>query len=252
MKISLQLYTVRDATSTDFAAALRRVRDIGYTAVELAGYGNLASAKEVKAACISAGVAISGAHVPIDAFESDLDAVMRDHDVLGNRHLIVPWLPEHRRVGADQWKSLADSLNQFARTLMPRGFTLSYHNHDFEFVDYDGTTAMDIIWNHTDPAHVGAEVDLYWVARAGIDPVAYLERLGSRTRFVHLKDMDRTDVTKFAPVGTGRLDFKSILATCQSLGISTGVAEQDDCYGADPISVARTCFENLTSLLGES
>lgn len=249
MRIALQLYTVRDHTARDFAAAMQRVATIGYQHVELAGFGNFATAKEARAALDAAKLAVSGAHVPIEAFETDIDAVMRDHETLGNRHLIIPWLAEDRRRSLDQWKSLADSLNQFAKTVSQHDFTLSYHNHDFEFAKHDGQVAMDVVWHNTDPNLVGAELDLYWIARAGLDPVAYLKQLGRRTRFVHLKDMDKTDPTKFAPVGTGRLDFKAILATCKELGISTSVAEQDDCYGADSFDVAQTCFTNLKKLL---
>lgn len=251
MDISLQLYTVREHTSRDFAGTMKRIADIGYRHVELAGYGNLKTAAEVKKAVDEAKLTISGAHVPIEAFETDIDAVMHDHDTLGNKHLIVPWLSEERRRGLDKWKSLADSLNDFAKKVTPRGFTVSYHNHDFEFQQYDGEVAMDVVWNHTDADMVGAELDLYWIARAGLDPVEYLERLGSRTRFVHLKDMDKNDRTKFAPAGTGRLNFPAILATCQKLGINTGVAEQDDCYGTDSLVVAKTCFDNLTKLASQ-
>ncbi len=249
MDISLQLYTIRDYTSRDFAGAIQAAASIGYRNVELAGYGNLTTAAEVKRACDAFRVRISGAHIPIEAFENDIDAVMRDHETLGNRHLIVPWLAEDRRKGLDQWKSVADSLNALARTVSQHDFTLSYHNHDFEFAVYDGQLAMDVLWNNTDPKLLGAELDLYWIARAGLDPVAYLKKLGTRTRFVHLKDMDKMDKTKFAPVGTGRLDFASILATCRELDMNTGVAEQDDCYGVDSLSVAKTCFENLNRLM---
>lgn len=250
MNLSLQLYTIREHTSRDFAAAMKRVAKIGYPSVELAGYGNLDGAAAVRRACDHAGVRISGAHVPLEAFESDVDAVLRDHDVLGNRHLIIPWLSEARRSPIGKWKSLAEDLNAYARTVSSRGFTLSYHNHDFEFQRLDGEMPLDVLWSNTDPALVTAELDLYWIARAGLDPVEYLRQLAPRTRFVHLKDMDKTDRTKFAPVGTGRLDFKSILATCKDLGIATGIVEQDDCYGVDSLEVARICFENLKTLLG--
>jgi sugar phosphate isomerase/epimerase len=248
MNTSLQLYTVREHTSNDFAATVKRVAEIGYRYVELAGYGNLKTAAEVKRACDDAKIGISGAHVSIEAFEKDIDAVMSDHETLGNKHLIIPYLSEDRRNGLDKWKALADSLNLFAKTVSQHGFTLSYHNHDFEFQVYDGQVAMDVVWNGTEIDMVGAELDLYWIARAGLDPVEYLKKLGRRTRFVHLKDMDKTDPKKFAPVGTGRLDFKSILATCKELGVTAGVAEQDDCYGIDSYAVAKTCFENLRKL----
>jgi len=41
--IALELYTVRDETARDFAGTLRRVADMGYKAVEFAGYGGLSA-----------------------------------------------------------------------------------------------------------------------------------------------------------------------------------------------------------------
>ncbi|MBA2713684.1 MAG: hypothetical protein H0U55_09060 [Rubrobacteraceae bacterium] len=46
-QISLQLYTVRGETARDMPGTLRKVSEIGYPAVEFAGYGGL-TPQEVK------------------------------------------------------------------------------------------------------------------------------------------------------------------------------------------------------------
>src|SRR4051812_20426964 len=105
--ISLQLYTVRDLTAKDFAGTVKKVAGIGYRAVEMAGYGNLKSAAEVKKALDDAGLKVSGAHAPIEQLESDLNKVLDESDALGNKNVICPWMPEARRKDAAGWKQTA-------------------------------------------------------------------------------------------------------------------------------------------------
>src|SRR6476469_5283335 len=110
LPISLQLYTVRDLTATDFAGTVKQLAKIGYRAVEMAGYGNLKSAKEAKKALDDAGLEVSGAHATIDVLQSDLNKIMDEHETLGSKNIICPWLPEERRKDADGWKRAAADL----------------------------------------------------------------------------------------------------------------------------------------------
>ena len=61
MKISIQLYTLRDLTKTDFAGVISKLSHMGYRGVELAGFGNLTTAKDVKKVLDDNGVVASGA-----------------------------------------------------------------------------------------------------------------------------------------------------------------------------------------------
>ena len=148
------------------------------------------------------GLKVSSAHVPIEALESSLDKALDEQQDLGNGHVIVPYLGDDRRNKAG-YLALAASLNKIAAACAKRQMTLSYHNHDFEFTDYDGTTGLDLIWQHTDAKLVTCELDCYWARFAGVDPATYVRTLGSRVKFLHLKDMEPT-ARKFAPVGDGR------------------------------------------------
>lgn len=246
LKLSAQLYTARDLAQKDFPALLKAVRAIGFTGVELAGYGNLTSAAEVKKALDAAGLKASGSHVGLDALRKSVAAVVADQKTLGNTEVIVPYLAEDQRKTAADWLTVADALNAFGHQLAKDGLRLSYHNHAFEFDLFDGQTGMNLLLQHTDPAVVGFEVDVYWVAHAKHDPVGFLESLGSRLRLVHLKD--RAADGKFAAVGTGTIDFAKICRTASDAGVPWGVVEQDDCYGQDPLAVLKTGYENLKKL----
>jgi sugar phosphate isomerase/epimerase len=248
MNISVQLFTLRDATAVDLPRVLKAVKKIGYAGGELAGYGNLASAAEVKQAFDDAGLKVSGAHVSIDALEKDLAKVIADSKTLGNKNVVVPYLGEERRKDAAAWKTFAGVMNDFGRKLAAEGLVLGYHNHAFEFEKFDGKSGMDIFWENSDPKLVKAELDMYWIQHAGENPAAYLKKLANRCNLVHQKDMEPGEEKRFAPVGTGLLDFKSISDAAAGLGVEWGVVEQDRCYDKDPLQNVELSFRNLQKL----
>lgn len=249
MKLSVQLYTLREQVSADFPAVIAQVAQIGLGAVELAGYGSLKTAAEVRKALDGAGLVVSGAHVGIDALTGpEADRVFEEQQTLGNRFVIVPWIGEAYR-SADGYRKLARELSQAAEAAAKRGLLLAYHNHNFEFQSYNGTRGLDIVWQHTDAKLVKAQLDVYWVAHAGVDPVAYIGELGAnRVALLHLKDMTAEPEKKFAPVGSGVLDFKAIVAAARRAEVQWGAIEQDDCYGRPPIDSVRDSFNYLKSI----
>jgi len=248
LPISAQLYTVRDQIKTDFAGTVRQLAKIGYAGVEMAGWGNLSSAAEAKKACDDAGLKVSGGHVGIEQLEKELDKALDDNETVGNKNVIIPWLNEDRRRSAADWQKFAQTCNAVAAKMQPRGFTLSYHNHSFEFQTFDGKSGYDIFLANSDPKLVKLELDVYWLQHGGQDPAATIRKLGNRTLLIHLKDMATGPEKRFAPVGTGILDFKSILAATEQIGAKWAVVEQDQCYDTPPIEAMRTSFENLKKL----
>src|ERR1700744_3569468 len=93
----------------------------------------------------------------------------------------------------DGYTRLVKNMNAAAPVLKNRGKQLAYHNHDFEFLPINGRPAFDILWNNTDPALIKAELDVFWVKRAGVDPVSYMQKLDGRLMLLHLKDVSKTD-----------------------------------------------------------
>lgn len=247
--VSVQLYTVRDLVAKDFAGTVKQVADIGYQYVETGGtFGDLKSAKDAKKALDDAGLKVSGAHASIDALEKEIEKILDDNETLGCTNLICPFMPEPRRKDADGWKQAAKSLNAIGRAAHERGIEFSYHNHSFEFQKFDGKTGLDILFDNSEPHLVKAEIDVYWVQHGGEDPVARINKLGNRVTLLHLKDMAKGEDRKFAEVGTGILDFKSILAAADQYGIKYGAVEQDLTYGTPPLDAIKTSYQNLRKL----
>ena len=248
--IGIQLYTLRDLASKDLPATLKSVAVTGYKHVELAGYGSLKSVKDVKNALDDAGLKAPAGHWAIDVLEkeADLQRIMEDVQVLEMQHVVVPFLAEDRRKDAAAWKKTAKLLDEIGSYFHGIGVELAYHNHAFEFQKFDGKTGWDILFENTTPHLVKAELDVYWAAYAGVDPVGLIDKLGERVRLLHLKDLAAGDEKRFAPVGTGTIDFKAILAAAEKHGVRWGFVEQDKTYDTPPLDAIKTSLENLKKL----
>jgi sugar phosphate isomerase/epimerase len=241
----LQLYTVRDMTQRDFAGTMKKVGDIGYKLVETAGYGNLKTAKEAKKALDDAGLKAVSGHFAIDLLENKIEQVVEDAQTLEMDMVVCPFLPDDRR---KDYQAVARVLDKAGLALHQYGVILGYHNHDFEFKAPGGKSGLDIILENTQPHVLCAEVDVFWVKYAGLDPVEYINKLGDRVRALHLKDMQEGPDKRFAPVGTGIIDFKAVLAAAEKVGVRYGIVEQDRTYDKATIDSITTSLANLKKL----
>lgn len=240
MQVGLQLYTVRDELARDYAGTIRRVGEIGYTAVEMAGYGGMA-APQLKALLDESGLRAASTHVGLTALQENLDAEIEYSLAIGCAYLVLPSLPQDLR-NAAALRELAPRLTQIGRRCKEYGLAFAYHDHDWEFGTAEGHYLLDILLDHSDPGAVSLELDLYWAAFAGADPVAYLQRRADRVRLLHLKDLgaDR----RYTEVGEGSLDFAAIFAAADQAGVPWGIVELDNPTGPS-LESARLSLQNL-------
>ncbi len=243
LPIALQMYTLREDTDKDFAGTIRKVADIGYAAVELAGYGGL-SVQEVAGLLAENHLRVAGSHISLDTIEADISKVIEENLALNNTHIVVPYLGDNRRGTAADYEAVAASLNKYGETLRASGMTLCYHNHDFEFKPLeDGRLGEDIILDNTDPIFVKAEVDSYWILKAGHDPVAFIRKHSGRVPLLHLKDMDPEDKS-FAPLGTGLLPLDELIKAAGEIGTEYLIVEQDVCK-IPPLEAVTISYNHL-------
>jgi sugar phosphate isomerase/epimerase len=244
-QISLQLYTVREETARDMPGTLRRISELGYTAVEFAGFGGL-SAEDLRNILDDHGLRASGAHVPFDSWETEPDAVITDLHTLDCAHAILPIAPPEFRRDEATVAKLAGSVNRWGELCRQDGVTFSYHNHDFEFAPLDGTTMWEVLVRETDPELVYLELDLYWVRYGGADPKALLLNLGDRIPLVHLKDMASDEQRSDLPVGEGTMPWNGLLEAADAVGVQWYIAEQDN--PRDALVDVRTSLQHLQEL----
>jgi sugar phosphate isomerase/epimerase len=242
--VGLQLYTVRDEMKKDVEATIARVAASGYTEVEFAGYFGKRP-DEVRAILNRHGLTAPSAHIgSIEpaAWHEALDAA----HVIGHQYVVVPWIPVERRTGIDGYKKIAAEFNRAAEQARAAGLQFAYHNHDFEFAPVDGKLPYDVLLAETDPKLVQMEMDLYWITKAGQDPLAYFARWPGRYPMVHVKDSMGPPENKMADVGAGKIDWKRIFAKEQQAGIKHFFVEHDQ--PADPFASIRASCEYLKQL----
>ena len=244
-QISLQLYTVREETARDMLDTLRKVSEIGYPAVEFAGYGGLAP-QEVKTILDDLGLRASGAHVPIDSWETNPEAVIADMHTLDCVHAVVPMVPREQRGEEASVARLAENLNRWGEMCRQDGVILSYHNHDFEFAPLAETTMWEVLVRETDPDLVHLELDLYWIKYAGTDPETVLRDVGDRVSLLHLKDMAPDDTLSDLPVGEGTMPWPGLLQAAAAAGVEWYIAEQDN--PRDALQDVSTSLQHMRSL----
>lgn len=242
--IAVQMYTLRDAGTLD--QQLKIVHDAGVGAVETVGTQNV-SAAELKHLLDRYSIKAISSHVQLADLRSDLAGVVAFNRSIGNTTLVVPHLDEKDRpTDAAGWTALGQELGRIAAQANTQGMRLAYHNHDFELVDFNGKTGLELLFAAAGP-DLQTELDLAWVARAGHDPVVMLGKFRGHVFAVHAKDNaprgQAEDEGGFAAVGQGVLDWNAILPAAAAAGVQWYIVEHD--HPRDPAKVIKTGADYL-------
>ncbi|HQY34591.1 MAG TPA: sugar phosphate isomerase/epimerase [Actinotalea sp.] len=278
-KIGVQASTLKGEFATlGTFETLRAMTEIGYRAIELSQVAmtaeNVAAMRRAQDELGVEIVALSAMLTPpqgfvFDSLTENYDKLVADCRTLGTSLLRIGMLPFEAMASLDLVVDFARTADGFARRLRDDGIDLYYHNHHIEFAKFDGRHMLDII-AETAPS-VGLELDVHWIHRGGLDPVAVLARYAGRVRLVHLKDYRIapfpasalellaagdmagfmaafTGVVQFAEVGQGNLDWKPIIEQAIASGAEYLLVEQDETYGRDPFTSLSMSREHLVGL----
>lgn len=232
---SVQLYTLREAIAADLPGTLGRLAELGFTRVEPFALTRFGPA--LGPALAAAGLSAPTAHQSfVDA--PDQDAVFAAAADIGVRTIVDPMVARDRWTTPDGVRSVAAALDGAADRAAGHGLAVGYHNHAQELeISHAGTTALELLAAELDP-RVRLEVDTYWAAVGGADPVALLRRLGDRVVAVHLKDGPATaDTRDQVAVGHGSLPIREIVEAAPD---ALRVIELDDTRGDRFTAVAES------------
>lgn len=251
-QVAVQLYTLRDfcKTAADFAATIKRVKAIGYQAVQISGVGPIPAA-ELQRICASEGVVICATHEGGKSICEETQSVIDRLGALGCKHTAYPY--PHLPLGSvDDCKALAAQLDRSGDAMRRAGMTLSYHNHHIEFRRFAGKVALQWLFDLTDPRNLQGEPDTYWVQTGGGDPVEWCARLHKRLPLLHMKDYGINAEPKpiMHEVGNGNLNWRAIVAAAETSGCEWYIVEQDVCP-ADPFDSVRQSFDYIKAQLAE-
>ena len=253
--IGLQLYTVRDAMGKDPAGTLARVAKIGYNSVEGATYTGTQkfygmSAKEFKNVLKQNGLIMPSSHYMLGQQKyngnmvkgtmlNEWDKAIEDAAEVEIKYMVCAYLTEGERGDLDQYKKVADQLNIAGEKCKKSGIQLCYHNHNFEFEKQGDTYPYDILLS-ADKDLVKMEMDIYWVTKAGMDPLQLFKEHPGRFPLWHVKDMDKSADKGFTEVGNGVINFKEIFKHKNEAGMKYFYVEQDKTPGDPFVSIKES------------
>lgn len=246
LPFALQLYTIRDHMEKDIPGSLKRVKEIGYDHVELAGLGPY-TAEEYSYFLADAGLTAISAHIGFKELTQDTTKAAEIAESLGLSFVIVPWLGGDLCPDAEAWKANIAAMNDAGSKLREVGISLCYHNHAHEFERIDDTYIFDLIFELTDPENLAAEIDSYWVKFGGVDPVATIKKYAGRCPLLHVKDMEPEEPHSFTEMGRGMMDWKSIFAAARQADVRWYIVEQDICK-RDSFESARISAEFMRGI----
>jgi len=259
--VGIQLYTVRDAMAADALGTLKKLSNLGYKNLELANYSNGKfygfAPKEFNKIVTGLGMVNLSSHTQVEAAGITVDNAKKmadDHAELGVKYCVQPWVNEPDR-NIESYKKMVGDWNKVGKIMKGVGIQFGYHNHNFEFKSINGIVPYyDIYMKELDPDLVTMEIDLFWVSKAGQDPIEMFKKYPGRFQLFHLKDMH----TKQAPfydvikddvceVGAGVIDFKAIMAAKKIAGMKHFFVEDDNQGNGKTFETLETSINNITT-----
>jgi sugar phosphate isomerase/epimerase len=253
----MTLYTVRNEMGKDPKATLKAVADLGYKFIEAVEYKDGKfygmTPEEFKSYTKSLGLKPISIHMGAMT-TSNADKLISDVKAAGFKYFVAPvppmgmfkFDPKSRSLTmTDDVERLTSVLDTISRKADAAGLKFLYHNHAFEFEkNSKGIVPMEYMLEHLDPKYVNFQMDLYWVTKAGVDPVELFKKYPGRFKIWHVKDMDEQG--RFSPVGKGKIDFARILKNAKLSGMKYYIVEQDQVFdGMDPMEAIRLSREGL-------
>lgn len=242
--IAYQLYCSRNAPP--LSDTLKMLSHAGYKAVE--GYGGiLAEPEALKADLDRNGLTMASSHMGLDDIEADPARALATARLLGMEAVFAPFvMPDDRPTDADGWRAFGKRIAKAGKPFKDAGIKFGWHNHDFEFVALStGEMPIDLIAEAD--ASLMLELDLGWVARAGLDPVTWIEKYAGRIAAAHVKDIapagECAEEDGWADVGQGVLDWAAIHTALQTAGVDHYVIEHDN-----PSNDARFAQRSLAAV----
>jgi sugar phosphate isomerase/epimerase len=209
--------------------SLRRVAEMGYKTVQISGAMARMTAAEIKPMTDEFGLGICCTHENGTTIVENPQQVVERLKALGTDLTAYPYPHLGQIASYEDCLTIARGLDAAGAVLREAGLTLMYHNHQIEFQRFGGKTALEIIYEQTDPENLQGEPDTHWVQLGGHDPAEWCRRLKGRMPVLHAKDYvitDQREVTK-CPVGSGNLDWDAIFGAAEQAGCRFYVVEHD-------------------------
>jgi sugar phosphate isomerase/epimerase len=247
----IQLYTLRDDMPKDPKGVLKQLASFGYTQIEsfegpkgmFWGMSNL----EFKKYLDELRMKLVSSHTDIN---KDFERKAGEAAAVGMDYLICPWLGPQKSL--DFFKKAAQKFNECGQICKKNGIRFAYHNHDYSFKPVEGQLPQDVMMMETDKDLVDYEMDIYWVITAGRNPIEWINKYPNRFKLFHIKDRQKnaslSESNASTTVGTGMIDFPSIVKRANEEGKKFYIVEQERYDGTTPLKAAKDGANYMKSL----
>lgn len=239
-RLAIQLYSFHNQVDRDLPGTLRRIRELGFERVEVYPVTGVAAAT-MRSALDQAGLRAISAHVELDALRTRLPAVIADAKTLGVKRVGVAWIKPRASdprapLSLAQADDVVSIFKSVCKPLRAAGLHLFLHNHGTEFAVVGGQTMLDRILEAVEPKCLDLEIDVFWAASAGIDPVQLIQRHGPRVCALHLKDLRRgvvlatpwvAEPLDSVALGEGSLAMEAIVAAAKAAHVNYLIVEDE-------------------------
>ncbi len=228
--VGVQLYSFRDQFAKDLPGTMKRLKEMGFTYVETAGfYGK--TVQEFKSILDENGIQARGISADFGELEdaSMLNTIINNAKILGAKFVVCFWIPHNGNdfTMEDINKSIT-VFNKAGKTLAANGLSFLYHAHGYEFRPYKDHYLLDELIMKTDPNFVNYELDILWAYHPGHNPVEWLKKYPTRWKALHVKDRRKgtpgnqfgtMDVDNDMTLGQGEINIPDIMKKAQALKI---------------------------------
>ncbi|WP_081210288.1 sugar phosphate isomerase/epimerase family protein [Salegentibacter sediminis] len=258
--LGLQLYSLRDLLKKkDLENIISKISQVGIKEIETYGYSRKAlfwghEARDFKQMLSDYGLNSPSGHYSggdyltgeknISDFKYILDAA----NTMNQKYVIIPGIPGSLQQSLDGFKQTAKKLTEIGEMCRKQGLKLAYHNHAFEFKDFQGRNGMEIFLTEIDKDLIDFELDIYWVVRAGIDPVKLFKKHPGRFKLWHIKDMMKLDESLNTEIGNGSINYKELITYAQTSGLEHLIIEQEN-FEIDPFESLSKSYDYIQNIL---
>lgn len=246
MIVGAQLYTVRNFTQNekDLERTLRKVREIGYTTVQISAIGGGIRPERIREICDELGLKIVLTHSDINRIIHDTDKLIEEHTIMGCDYIGLGSMPDRYR-GGDWFPYFVEDFKEPMKKIADAGKLFMYHNHNFEFEKRNGVRLIERMLEAFTPEEMGITLDTYWVQAAGCDVLQWIDILKDRIPCVHLKDMTVSGTEqRMAPVLEGNINFPAVFEALKNTNAKYMLVEQDTCY-SNEFDCLKTSYDNI-------
>lgn len=233
-------------TPDSLRASFHKLHDIGYKHLQLQWIDPAVPLETTAEILKEIGLECIATQDKFEVIEKDFDYFLQMNRLWSSPSLCISTIPRERMT-PDGLKWFASELHRMAKTLAAHGIGLSFHPVAFNYEQVDGVCAVDALMELLSP-EIRLTLCVMHAIQSGVDPIALLERYGSRIDVCHFKDFARFPDGKeyLVPVGQGEIDWPPIFDACHQAGVKWGLAEQET-WQKDAFVCAKESYDFITA-----